>query len=93
MGHTHYNLDTNTVTIGSLATALMVCVMVFVTAVTIISIRKKVKIKTAIKKSNSTEETIHNEPMYEDVAGTLSSVSVINAQDNVAYRQTQTHQH
>ena len=86
-----HNLDTNTavytVSIGSLATALIVSIMVFIIVTLIILRRSKTKIKAASQLSNRAEETmhVHDEPVYEDITGQLSSVSVINTQDNTAY--------
>ena len=89
----NHNSDTNIVymiSISSLATALIVSTVVFITAIVIISTRSKAKIKAACEQSNRAEGTTHNEPMYEDVTGPLSSVDVIDTQANVAYGHAQT---
>ena len=82
------SLGTNTeyvISIGLLATALMVCIVIFIIVTSIILIRSKAKIEAALQQSASPGETIHLEPMYEDITGPLPSESVINTQDNVAY--------
>ena len=73
------------ISIGLLATALMVCVVVFIIVISIILIRSKAKIEAALQQSASLGETIHVEPMYEDITGPLPSESAIDTQDNVAY--------
>ena len=81
-------LGTNTeyvISIGLLATALMVCIVVFIIVTSIILIRSKAKLEAALQQSASQGETIHVEPMYEDITRPLPSESVINTQDNVAY--------
>ena len=74
--------------ISSLATALIISVVVFITVIAIILMRSKAKIKAAsdLQLTNRAERT---EPMYEDVTGPLPSVGAINTQDNVAYGHTQ----
>ena len=84
------SLGTNTkyvyvISIGLLATALMVCIVVFIIVTSIILIRSKAKLEAALQQSASQGETIHVEPMYEDITRPLPSESVINTQDNVAY--------
>jgi flagellar biosynthesis/type III secretory pathway M-ring protein FliF/YscJ len=84
--------DTNTefiTSIGLLATALMVCVVVFIIVISVILIRSKAKIEAALQQSASQGETINMEPMYEDITGSLSSSSAISTQDNVAYGHSQ----
>ena len=73
-------------TISTLATALIVCVVVFITVTAIILTRSKAKIKTLeVQLINRVERSTHMESTYEDVTVHLSSVSAINTQDNVAY--------
>ena len=82
------SLGTNTeyvISIGLLATALMVCIVVFIIVTSIILIKSKAKLEAALQQSASQGESIHVEPMYEDITGPLPSESVINTQDNVAY--------
>ena len=91
----NHNSDTNIVymiSTSSLATALIVSTVVFITVIVIILIRSKAKIKAAREQSNRPEGTTHahNEPMYEDVTGLLPSVNVIDTQANVAYGHAQT---
>ena len=71
--------------IGLLATALMVCMAIFIIVITIIVKKSNAKLEAALQQSASQEETIHVEPMYEDITGPLPSESAINTQDNVAY--------
>ena len=81
---------TNTVyiiSIGSLAAALTVSIAI---SLTVIFVKRSTSCKTRIKHSNNTEEPVHDEPMYEDITGALSSVSTINTQDNIAYHHTGT---
>ena len=73
------------ISIGLLATVLMVSIVVFIIVTSIILVRSKAKIEAALQKSASTGETIYVEPMYEDVTGPLPSESAIHTQDNVAY--------
>jgi flagellar biosynthesis/type III secretory pathway M-ring protein FliF/YscJ len=75
--------------IGLLATALMVCVVVFIIVTSIILIRSKAKIKAALQQSASQGETMNMEPMYEDITAPLPSASAITTQDNVAYGHAQ----
>jgi flagellar biosynthesis/type III secretory pathway M-ring protein FliF/YscJ len=75
---------------GLLATALMVCVVVFIIVTSVILIRSKAKIKAALQQSASQGETINMEPMYEDITRSLPSASDLNTQVNVAYGHTQT---
>ena len=82
------SLGTNTeyvISIGLLATVLMVCIVVFIIVTSIILIKSKAKIEAALQQSASPGESIHVEPMYEDITGTVPSESAINTQDNVAY--------
>ena len=81
MNSLNINID-YIISIGLLATALMVCVVMFIT---IIVIKSKVKSEAALQQSASPGETIHVEPMYEDITGTLPLESAIDTQDNVAY--------
>ena len=84
----NHNSDTNIVymiSISSLATALIVSTVVFITVIVIILTRSKAKIKAAHEQSNRAKGTIHDEPMYEDVTGPSPSVNVIDTQANVAY--------
>jgi hypothetical protein len=67
---------------GLLATALMVCVVVFIIVTCIILIRSKAKIKAALQQS---EETTCVEPVYEYITRSLPSESDVNTQVNVAY--------
>ena len=83
-----HSLSTNTeyiISTGLLATVLIVCIVVFIIVISIILIRSKAKIEAALQQSASRGETIHVEPMYEDITGPLPSESAINTQDNVAY--------
>ena len=83
-----HSSDTDTrykTSIGLLATALMVCVVIFIIVISIILIRSKAKLEAALQQSVSPGETIHEEPMYEDITGPMPSESAINTQDNVAY--------
>ena len=73
------------ISIGLLATALMVCIVVFIIVISIILIRSKAKLEAAVQQSASPGETIHVEPIYEDITGPLPSESAIDIQDNVAY--------
>jgi flagellar biosynthesis/type III secretory pathway M-ring protein FliF/YscJ len=75
---------------GLLATALMVCVVVFIIVTSVILIRSKAKIKAALQQSASPGETMNMEPMYEDITRSLPSASDLNTQVNVAYGHTQT---
>ena len=50
--------------------------------------RNRAKIKAALTHTNTAEEIICDEPMYEDVNGPILSVSVFNTQNNVAYGHT-----
>jgi hypothetical protein len=75
--------------IGLLATALMVCVVVFIIVTSVILIRSKAKIKTALQQSASPGETTGVEPVYEYITGSLPSESDMNTKDNVAYGHTQ----
>ena len=77
-------------TAGSFVTALIVGAVVSITVVVIILKRSKAKIKAALELSNVAEGTIRNDPMYEDVTGSLPPDNVINTQDNVAYGHTKT---
>ena len=77
------------VLIGSLAAALIVCVVVFIAVLLIILRRSKAKINAALELSNRAEGTTHDDPMYEDVTGSSPSDGIINTQDNVAYGHTQ----
>ena len=91
----NHNSDTNMVHmifISTLATALIVSTVVFITVMVIISTTSKAKIKAVREHSNRPEGTIHahDEPMYEDVTGPLPSVDVIDTQANVAYGHGQT---
>ena len=86
----NHNSDTYMISISSLATALIVSTVVFVSVIVIISTRSKAKIKAAHKQSNGAEGTIHDEPMYEDLTGPSPSVNVIDTQANVAYGHAQT---
>ena len=74
--------------ISSLATTLIISVVVFITVIVIILIKSKAKFKAAsdLQLTNRAERT---EPMYEDVKRSLPSVGAINTQDNVAYGHTQ----
>ena len=69
------------ISISFLATALITSTMMFVTAIVYFR-RSKAKINTAL---TSAEGVKHSEPMYEDVTGPVSSDSVVNTLDNVAY--------
>ena len=83
-----HSLSTNTeyiISTGLLATVLIVCIVVFIIVISIILIRSKAKIEATLQQSASPGETIHVEPMYEDITGPLPSESAINTQDNVAY--------
>ena len=89
--------DSGTVTayiasIGSLATALIVGAVVFVTVIVIISTRNKAKIKALKPQLTNRAErsSTQAEAMYDNVTGPIPSVSVINTQDNVAYGHTKT---
>ena len=86
--------DTNTaylISTTSLATALIVCVVVSTTTVIALILRRsKAKINTTLELLHKAEGTTGNEPMYEDVTGPSPLVSGINTQDNVAYGHTQT---
>ena len=73
------------ISLGLLATALIVCIVVFKIIIYIILIRSKAKIEATLQQSASPGESIHVEPMYEDITGPLPSESAINTQDNVAY--------
>ena len=88
------NSDTNTaylISTTSLATALIVCVVVSTTTVIALILRRsKAKINTTLELLHRVEGTTGNEPMYEDVTGPSPLVSGINTQDNVAYGYTQT---
>ena len=80
--------------ISSLATALIIGIVVFVIVIVVI-LRSKAKIKATLELQlvqlpNTAERSIHTESMYEDVTGPLTSVSAINTQDNVAYGHTKT---
>ena len=89
----NHNSDTNIVymiSISSLATALIVSTVVFITVIVIILTRSKAKTKAAHEQSNRAEGTIHDEPMYEDVTGPSPSVNVIDTQANIAYGHAQT---
>ena len=82
---------TYTASIGFLATALIVGVVIFVTVIAILSTRNKAKIKALkLQLTNREESSTQVEATYEDVTGPLPSVSIINTQDNVAYGHTQT---
>ena len=89
-----HNSDTNRaytifISSSSLATALIVSVAVSITVIVIILQRSKARIKALeLQLTNTTGRSIHMEPMYEDVTGPVTSVSVINTQDNVAYGHT-----
>ena len=78
------------ISISSLATALIVSTVVFITVIVIILIRSKAKIKAAREQSNRTEGTTPDEPMYEDVTEPLSIIRAINTHANVAYGHAQT---
>ena len=83
-----YNSDTNRayiISTSSLATALIVCVVVFITMIAVI-LRSKPK----TQRPNRTDGSIHDEPMYEDVTGPSPSVRTINTQNNAAYGYTKT---
>ena len=70
-----HNSDTNTayiISISSLATALTVCVVVFIAVIAVISRSKS--------KTQRSDGSIHDEPMYEDVTGPSPSVRTINTQ-------------
>ena len=88
--------DSGTVTayiasIGFLATALIVGTVVFITVIVIISTRNKAKIKALkLQLTNRAESSTQAEAMYDNVTGPLTSVSVINTQENVAYGHTKT---
>ena len=87
------NSDTNTaylISITSLATALIICVVVSTTVTALILRRSKAKINTTLELLHRVEGTTGNEPMYEAVTGPSTLVSGINTQDNVAYGHTQT---
>ena len=91
--HTTENLrmhssDTNTayiISTSSLATALIVCVVVFITVIAVI-----LRSKSKTQRSNRADASIHDELMYEDVTGPSPSVRTINTQNNVAYGHTKT---
>ena len=81
-----HNSDTNTayiISISSLAIALIVCVVVFITVIAVI-----LRSKSKIQRSNRADGSIRDEPMYEDVTGPSPSVRTINIQNNVAYGHT-----
>ena len=91
------NLDTNipyttSISLSFLATALIISIAVSITVIVIILKRSKAKIKALETQLTDTAgESMHMEPMYEDVTGPVPSVSVaINTQDNVAYGHTRT---
>ena len=71
------------ISIGSIASAVL-----FTTVTAIILRRSKVKVSAALRLSQRAGDgTTHGDPVYEEVAGT-SLHSIINTQDNVAYRHT-----
>ena len=83
-----HNSDTNTayiISISSLAIALIVCVVVFITMIAVI-----LRSKSKTQRPNRAGGSIHDEPMYEDVTGPSPSVRTINTQNNVAYGHTKT---
>ena len=71
------------ISISSLATTLIISVVVSITVNAIILMRSKAKIKDAFELTNRAS-------MYEVVMDPLSSVIAINTQDNVAYGHIQT---
>ena len=79
-----------TISISSLATALMVSVVVFITVIAIILRRNKAKAKAGLEpelRETARSSSTHMESMYEDP---LPSLTAINTQDNVAYGHTKT---
>ena len=79
-----------TISISSLATALMVSVVVFITVIAIILRRNKAKSKAGLEpelRETARSSSTHMESMYEDP---LPSLTAINTQDNVAYGHTKT---
>ena len=87
--------DTNigyTISIGSLATALIVSVVIFITVIAVTLIRSKTKIKAAhdLQLTNRIESSTIMESVYEEVIGLSPSASSINTQKNVAYGHAKT---
>ena len=77
------------ISISSLATALMVSAVVFITVIAIILRRNKAKAKAGLElklRETARSSSTHMESMYEDPLPSLT----INTQDNVAYGHTKT---
>ena len=73
---------------GVLAAALIICVVVSITVITIILRRNKVAntiIATFVELNRVERRVDDDEPLYEDIAGRLPSISTVTTQDNVAY--------
>ena len=77
-----------TISIGSLATALILSLVVFMTVIVATLTRSRTKIKAEL--TSRAERNIHMESVSEDVTGPIPSVSIINTQDNTAYGQIKT---
>ena len=79
------------VLISSVATALIIVVIVFIIAIVTVLKRNKARIEDALElqQINGAERSsTHTESMYEEVMGASSLVDAINMQDNVAYGHT-----
>jgi hypothetical protein len=81
-----------TISIGVLAAALIICVVVSITVITII-LRSKTKITATVAQLDRAEERESDEPMYDNVTGPLSPVSTVTTRDNVAYHHIQKRLH
>ena len=99
--HHKYNLNTNKsatdtvqiISIGSLATPLIVSIVIFTTVIAIIFRRSKAKNKAALQQSNRLRDgTICIDSMYADITGPSPLVGVSNTADNIAYGHTHTTQ-
>ena len=73
--------------ISSLATALIVSIVISITVIAIILKRSKAKIKAALESSSRVEGTTQMESVYDEVTG---PVSAIDTHDNIAYSLTKT---
>ena len=73
--------------ISALAAALIVCVVVSITAIVIMSLRNKTRNKAAIELQleNRAAKKVRMESMYEDVTNPSNPDGTISTQDNVAY--------
>ena len=73
--------------ISSLATALILSIVISTTVIAMILKRSKAKIKAVIESSSRAEGTTQMESVYEEVIGPISA---IDTHDNIAYSLTET---